>query len=264
MDETYHKALVIFIDVLGSQNRNDFDILYHINSIFHDQLEKNQQQDKLYTAYERHIYTFSDCSYIIYDFKDGIDESRKNIQRLMNIALYNTQTLIQQFLSNKFICRGGVAYDDVYYEKTRSLFFGPAVNAAYQLESRTAKYPRIIVDDFVAKQVISYNQQLLKDQPSEKIREEIKSINGDIILQDSDKYYYLNYLCSVKQGHDYCQGQKLLQVLRELIKNEIENQQSNSNKVEAQKIIEKYQWLSNYVANSAPKQDAGIMLLYTN
>lgn len=263
MDKKYHKALVIFLDILGSQNQSDFERLYQINSIFHNQLEKNQGQDKSHTVYERHIYSFSDCSYIIYDFKDGIDEARKDIQKLMNVALYNTQVLLQIFLlKNRFICRGGVAYDDVYYEKSRSLFFGPAVNKAYQLESKVAKYPRIVVDDFVAKQVISYNRQLLERQTSEKLREYIKSQNGDIILLDSDGKYHLNYLCSVKQGYDYRQNLELLKILREFIKNEIKNHKNNINK-ETQKIIEKYEWLSKYVADSEPKQDNGQVLLYT-
>lgn len=261
--KSYHKALVIFIDILGSQNREDFDILYHVNSIFHNQLEKNQQQDQSHTVYERHIYTFSDCSYIIYDFKEGVDESRKDIQKLMNVALYNTQTLIQEFLFNGFICRGGVAYGDIYYEKARSLLFGPAVNSAYYLESKVAKYPRIAIDDFVAEKVISYHQQLLKAAPSEEQRELIKSVNGDIILQDSDNCYYLNYLCSVKQGHDYYHGKELLRRLRELIDNEVRIQQSNP-KEEAQKMLAKYQWLSSYIDDSIPAQNTGSTLLYFN
>ena len=264
MDKSYHKALVIFIDILGSQNRQDFDILYHVNSIFHNQLEKNQHQDKSHTVYERHIYTFSDCSYIIYDYKEGVDELRKDIQNLMTVALYNTQTLIQEFLFNGFICRGGVAYGDVYYEKTRSLLFGPAVNLAYHLESKVAKYPRIAVDDFVAEKIISYHQQRLKDMPSKEQREFMKSVNGDIILQDRDNCYYFNYLCSVKQGHDYYRGKELLQRLRNLIDNEVRIQQNNPIKAEAQKILEKYQWLSNYIDESIPLQNTGSTVMYYN
>ena len=33
-DKSYSKYLVIFIDILGSQNRDDFEKAYKINSIF--------------------------------------------------------------------------------------------------------------------------------------------------------------------------------------------------------------------------------------
>ena len=138
-----------------------------MNSIFHNQLEKNQHQDKSHTVYERHIYIFSDCSYIIYDYKEGVDELRKDIQNL-------------------------------------------------------------------------------------------------IILQDRDNCYYFNYLCSVKQRHDYYRGKELLQRLRKLIENEVRIQQNNPIKAEAQKILEKYQWLPNYLDESMPFQNTESTVMYCN
>ena len=38
----FSKYLVIFVDILGSQNRTDFQETYHINKIFHEELEKNK------------------------------------------------------------------------------------------------------------------------------------------------------------------------------------------------------------------------------
>ena len=102
----YQKALVIFIDILGSQNRIKFDELYKINSLFHNEGEKNQSNDQDCRAYRRKIYTFSDCSYIFYTYRNGIDECRKNPEKMINVALYNTSPLILKFLKNGFICRG--------------------------------------------------------------------------------------------------------------------------------------------------------------
>lgn len=269
MNKKYHKALVIFIDILGSQNRVDFDALYKVNSIFHNQLENNKQQDKSHTAYERHIHTFSDCSYIIYDFKDNVDESRKDLQKLFNVALYNTQTLIQQFLFEGFICRGGIAYDDVYYETTRSLLFGPAINSAYRLESKVAIYPRIVLDPFVAEQVILFNKTLLDNAPCQEQRDMVSSINGDIVLKDNDENYYLNYLCSVKQGLDFVKGEELISRLKQLIAQEIEVQQNAINSCTEEtkkevhvKILDKYIWLSKYVESSMPTENLGGTLSY--
>jgi hypothetical protein len=48
--------------------------------------------------------------------------------------------VINAFISNGFICRGGIAYGDVHYEEERSLFFEPAVNRAYQIENEEVIY----------------------------------------------------------------------------------------------------------------------------
>ena len=41
----YKKGLVIFIDILGSQNQNDFAKLYEINNTFHSMLIDNGKND---------------------------------------------------------------------------------------------------------------------------------------------------------------------------------------------------------------------------
>ena len=41
----YREALVFFIDILGSQGRNDFQELLDINETFHRELTQNQVND---------------------------------------------------------------------------------------------------------------------------------------------------------------------------------------------------------------------------
>ena len=55
----FAKYLVIFVDILGSQNRVDFQETYKINKIFHEELERNKQNDMMHTVYFRKIYIFS-------------------------------------------------------------------------------------------------------------------------------------------------------------------------------------------------------------
>lgn len=51
----FAKYLVIFVDILGSQNRVDFQETYKINKIFHEELERNKQNDMMHTVYFRKI-----------------------------------------------------------------------------------------------------------------------------------------------------------------------------------------------------------------
>ena len=55
----FAKYLVIFVDILGSQNRVDFQETYKINKIFHEELERYKQNDMMHTVYFRKIYTFN-------------------------------------------------------------------------------------------------------------------------------------------------------------------------------------------------------------
>lgn len=266
MQKSYHKALVLFIDILGSQNRSNFEELLEINTIFHNELEKNQNMDKDYNVTQRHIYTFSDCSYIIYDFKEGVDEDRKDIGNLIFQALYNTEQLIQKLLRGNFIFRGGVAYGDVYYEEGRSLIFGDAINRAYQLESKEAKYPRIVVDDFVAEKLIEFNENLL-NSTKEKLKghpsifiENMKQIYGNIILRDEnyDNRYHLNYLNSIKQGFNHVESVELVESLKRIANEEIDKYKVNPDddekvKANKEKIIEKYEWLLKYIESYYPE-----------
>ncbi|AEY67523.1 hypothetical protein [Clostridium sp. BNL1100] len=267
MDKHYDKALVIFMDILGSQNRDNFEELYKINSMFHRELEKQQQNDKDYTVTQRHVYTFSDCAYIIYDFKENISDSRKDIGHLFHQALYNTEQLIQRMLKGRFICRGGIAYGDVYYEENRSLLFGPAINKAYYLESKIAKFPRVVVDSFVVEQVSAFISDLIN-----KVPEDFKSIiyqtNGKIIATDDDGQYYLNYFNSIKQGHNYLEGCLLLDELTCLSDEEIRKQlvikestEDSDMKRRCESIIQKYEWLKKYIIASQPENSSGQVII---
>jgi hypothetical protein len=153
-DKKFSQYLVVFVDILGSQNKTDFEEMYHINKIFHEEFEKNQNKDMEHTVYFRKIYTFSDCAYIFYKFKDEISNERKNLSKLFTVALCNCEPIFLRFLKEKIIFRGGISYGDAYVDSHRSMFFGNAVNQAYKLESKIAIHPRIVIDSCAANEVI--------------------------------------------------------------------------------------------------------------
>lgn len=274
----YREALVFFIDILGSQGRNDFQELLDINETFHRELTQNQVNDSYhtYTVYKRKIFTFSDCAYIIYDFKDGVEDYRKDLRQLFDIALRNTEPLLVQFLKKGFLCRGGIAYGDVYYETERSLFFGPAINRAHYYEERIAKYPRIIMDEKIATEVMALNCERIKNSISPEIARLNESMGGQIVLKDQDGQYYLNYLNTLSQGTNYTdwmaicdlwsnllprevseQDKKIVNLLEQLNRcNDEEDRKQLQHKIEkCYGIIEKYTWLKNYLYNSQPEED---------
>lgn len=238
----FEKAVVIFIDILGTKDRTNFDDWYKISDIFYKTVEREKELDSTHpwTVYKREISIFSDCAYIVYDFKDDIDDSRKIKDELIIISLYNTEKLICEFLTNDFIARGAITYGDIYYETNRGLFFGPAMNRAYELESKYAKYPRIIIDPCISDEIYSYN---MKKYRSDSIG---CAINGEIIKKDTDEIYFLHYLNSFQLGYVNIDYENIF----EFIKNERNKNRETTELKES--INKKYDWLEKYVRNSLP------------
>lgn len=58
------------------------------------------------------------------------------------------------------LLRGGIAVGDILHDK--EVVFGPALNRAYELESRVADVPRIVVDDAVLE--IASIEQVVRDE----------------------------------------------------------------------------------------------------
>lgn len=247
-EKRFKKAFVIFIDILGSQSRSDFNELFKINELFHSELLGNKSQDREYVAYQRHIYTFSDCAYIIYDYRN---KSTSNLGALFDVALLNCEPLLMKFLSEGLVIRGGAAYGDVYYDENKNMFFGDAVNKSYQYESKIAKYPRIVLDEYVAEEVIKYTKKV--DKRYKKRRKNggltFNDHVGCIVSLDSDRKYYLNYFNSIQHGRDYSLIIKKSnkQFLKEIIS------MCNERIVlfrENEHVRIKYEWLKKYAEQS--------------
>jgi len=83
----YKKTLSIFIDVLGTKDRTDFSKKKLIHDIFHSEVALVEEREKntvFNRRLNRKIFSFSDCAYILYQFKD-----EKNELETMDIdALY--------------------------------------------------------------------------------------------------------------------------------------------------------------------------------
>lgn len=241
----FRKAVTIFIDILGSQDRENFDEWYNIMRIFTDTITREKSYDAAHphTVYKREIHVFSDCAYIIYDYKLGIEECRKNDDELMCIACYNTEKVLAEFLRNGFLTRGSLTFDDIYYDPDHNIWFGPAMNRAYYLEGKVARYPRVIIDPRFADRLAEYNN---KKYGSCKT-------NGSILKKDEDGLYYIHYLNSYQLGFNRIENLDLednvLSLCRaELLKNRVTPELQKS-------INEKYEWIKKYILDSRPYDD---------
>lgn len=146
------------------------------------------------------FFTFSDCAYIFYQFKNDIKEEHKDIGALFKVAMCNCEPIFLKLLKEKILFRGGVYYGDAYIDSERNMFFGPAVVEAYQLESKVAIHPRILIDSFVAEKIDESIQKAINVfQPKDSQLNLLSMIDESyfgkgVIEKDIDDKYILNYL----------------------------------------------------------------------
>lgn len=252
----FAKYLVIFVDILGSQNRVDFQETYKINKIFHEELERNKQNDMMHTVYFRKIYTFSDCAYIFYGFKDGTSDERKDEGELFKVALCNCEPIFLRFIKERILFRGGISYGDAYVDPSKSMFFGDAVNKAYKMESEIAIHPRIVIDDYIAEAVLenisSVKYKIVAKKPEyisilgAGLVPKMPGTGEGIIEQDIDEKYIYNYLHFPENNiilqDYYLSGESFI---KELIDFCFEQIDRNMN----YKIIDKYFYLQRFAQN---------------
>lgn len=238
MEKGFRKAVIIFIDILGSQNRENFDDWYNIMRIFSESVNREKDLDRAHswTIYKREIHVFSDCAYIIYDYKEGVEEDKKNMNALMCIACYNTEKVIYKFLENEFLARGAITYGDIYYDNEKNIWFGPGMNKAYSLENKKARFPRIIIDPEYVHGLIEYNEKIYRDSEINRVT------NREIIKKDKDGIYYLNYLNSIPFIQD---ADKTATKILWLCENERHKERKSEKDFKS--IKEKYDWLENYL-----------------
>lgn len=241
MEQKFRKVVIIYIDILGSQSRENFDEWYNIMSIFSTMVEREKKLDKAHewTVYKRETHVFSDCAYIIYDYKDDIENSRKDIYELMGIACYNTEKVLYDFLKNGFIVRGAITHGDMFYDNEKNIWFGPGMNQVYSLESKKARFPRVIVDPEYAEELYAFNENKYRNDSIKRM------YNGEILCRDMDGFIYLNYLNCVKQGMNQMESKDVVKNALQLCNRERSVKRETKELQES--IKDKYDWLEKYL-----------------
>jgi hypothetical protein len=181
----YENRVVLFIDILGfrgivdstlDSDGNDIEArineLYEIfNAIryFLDMDEENSDSET------RRVTQFSDSIAISF-----LATERSEVFQ----TLYLVQLVVTELILKGVLCRGGVAYGKLIHDDR--VLFGPALNTAYDAESKAALFPRIILDESIISLGVRFHATHHLPQ------HEIDSINM-IVSKDMDEMYYIDY-----------------------------------------------------------------------
>jgi len=190
----YQKMVVIFIDIIGSKEITGFDQKYEIHKLFHTSVRESQlrqgSEAHSHVAYDRRLFSFSDCAYVTYFYKSEIEENRKNDEELLQTALFNTSILALRLASRGFRVRGGVTFGDTFVDEDGCS--GPAVEEAYRLESKVALFPRILLSQEIGKSQYDFETEIQSSPGFSMLNRMTRDRVSRIVNLDDDGNFYLN------------------------------------------------------------------------
>lgn len=246
----YNKIVVIFIDILGSKEMTAFSQKYEIHKLFHSSVRESQNRQGSehlsHVVYDRKLFSFSDCAYITYFYKDNIPEERKDDRSLLQVALYNTSILITKIASHGYLVRGGVSFGDAFVDEDGC--FGPAVEEAYLLESKYADYPRILLSEMAGRLQYDYETEIQSSPGVAKFNGMIRDRVARIVNCDGE-HFYLNvfYHLEMEGGLNYDENEITLESIKSLLKRKISADLIRFKN--DSKITTKLKWFEDYISN---------------
>lgn len=224
----YKKCLVASLDVLGIKEKicgnQSLSVLSALHDEFSQSINEIEQDDTdFHVANPYQFKVFSDNIAIVKELFDN----RNIADDLHNLAVTIMYFQARLWCRHQLISRGGIALGDCFIDDLMVL--GPGLNEAYNLESKAAIYPRVILSP----QLIAYANCL-------------PFANNDFSF-DGDGYAYVDYI-SFWDKRSYTKEQKEyhMNFVRE-----------NFNNSKNESIKQKYSWMMkkiNDVSKESEKQ----------
>lgn len=156
-------SIVAFVDILGFSNMVKSDCENKSGSTRYFEILREVNKETCEIG-ECSITQFSDS--VIFALPLSQDNYIKMIEILANYQ--------RRLLYHSIICRGAIAYGKHY--KENDFMFSQALIEAYQLESKSATYPRIVISE----NLLEYFKPLAHEVPH--------------LLREKDGFYFVDYL----------------------------------------------------------------------
>lgn len=248
-ENMYRKMVVIFVDLLGTKNNKRFEDKFLIHRLFHEEVKTNERRNMGHVIYDRKVYSFSDCAYFFYYYKEGIEDDRKDDMKLIQIAMYNTSISLLRILNAGYLVRGGISFGDAYFDELG--FFGPAVEEAYELESGYADVPMVALSPKLGKMFYEWEES----ETDMEIVNMLMSSRPMLVEKEEDKYF-LNmfyqlerFLPVVALENECIELNELIRNINSVIwrdKEKYKDKQIKKEKIKST-IYEKLDWFEKYL-----------------
>ena len=173
----YETRAVAFFDVLGWRHAVDNSAidpeirrkLLNVVWSFAVRTKSYVEEDTVDCPSHDEFSQFSDSLIVSFPYSDARD-----LHRLLKFVTEFQTTMLFEGLP----IRGGVTVGPLFH--SGAFAFGPAMNAAYHLESKVAKYPRVVIDQKLAGDVELISLMIPKHWP--------------FVVNDADDYFSTDFL----------------------------------------------------------------------
>lgn len=184
MNVMYQKSVVAFVDILGFQmaveNPNNVKNILSILKQFKTgdsegcSSQLTAEGTTVIISLNPTVTAFSDS--IVISIPENVLKPPTSWCHAIIEVLNRIQILANRLIQDGFLLRGGITIGDLHHED--GIVFGPGLNRAYELESKAAKFPRVLASQEV---IDAFNTDT----------------NGGAskyFILDQDEKYFLDYL----------------------------------------------------------------------
>jgi hypothetical protein len=232
----YRYSIVTFLDVLGFRSLVANESADHISSILKKMRtyagRDNVEEDD--DPYLPTISTFSDCV-----VRTNFSDSEANVEYQIGLLFFELLALLHaqcQLIDSGVVVRGGVAFGDIVHDEDS--VFGPAMVDAYELESKKAVYPRIVISPEWLKALKTNPLICSQDDTLQAYTKQIRKL----IRKDQDGFYFVDYIRAIQSELDDPE----VDYIRFLDRHGSLVRKHLKENIGQAKIFEKYEWLSKY------------------
>lgn len=172
-DMQYKKCVLAYIDVLGIRNafRNpsECDLLPWIFSLLQSVNQYMVNRDKECVGFKFKYFSDNVCIYKEVHENDELE----SLAILVDIV---RGFVVGMTLTHGYLSRGGITVGELYSDE--NFIIGKALIEAYNLESKCAITPRVIIDK----------------QYGERLYKHFLKKEHNLLIRDSDNLFFVNYL----------------------------------------------------------------------
>lgn len=193
----YQKSIVTFIDILGFGDFVNRTKCKSVNRVL-NAVEKATSPIKIDDLADKNVHAevlcFSDS--IVRVRKIDPDPKKQYPSGLFFQELINLVHAQGELIDLDIIIRGGVSIGGIYISESR--VFGPGLIKAYELESKYAKYPRIIVDPEL---IYEYKTSPLLKAKWHSLKEDME-FTTRLLRQGDDGMWFVDYARAIESELD--------------------------------------------------------------
>jgi hypothetical protein len=243
----YEERYVAFVDILGFRNL--------VQKVAKGDLDAAGLKDLLQIVHERPNPSVRElkegADFRAQSISDAVALSSALIPEGLDYLFYTVGQLATELLQSGIFIRGAITKGKLYHDER--MVFGEGLVRAYDIESRIARFPRVVITRDVALDVARFK----KVGPwSTHFRSTLK--------QADDGPMYLNFLAEIAVWVDGSlehfsvkgtSGHPILELIEKMSK---AIQQAFDESIDEPDIVEKMQWFSAYWNETIPKGIPGI------